>query len=64
MAHEKAKVYFDGSHYIAIPHSENPSARKAAAVIKVTKMTKRKKPLKMPTRAQRLKNGKKSLRKS
>ena len=29
MAHEKAKVYFDGSHYIAIPHTESPTARKS-----------------------------------
>ena len=29
MAHEKAKVYYDGSHYIAIPHSESPTARKS-----------------------------------
>lgn len=29
MAHEKAKVYFDGSHYIAIPHGESPTAKKS-----------------------------------
>ena len=28
MAHEKAKVYFDGSHYIAIPQSEGKSPGK------------------------------------
>ena len=29
IAHEKAKVYFDGSHYIAIPHTESPTAKKS-----------------------------------
>ena len=28
MAFQNAKVYFDGSHYIAIPHTERPTARK------------------------------------
>lgn len=28
MAYRNAKVYFDGSHYIAIPHTERPSRRR------------------------------------
>lgn len=28
MAYPNAKVYFDGSHYIAIPHTERPSRRR------------------------------------
>lgn len=28
MAHRETKVYFDGSHYIAIPYKPNPSAKK------------------------------------
>ena len=28
MAHEKAKVYFDGSHYIAIPQNEGKNPGK------------------------------------
>ena len=28
MAFQNAKVYFDGSHYIAIPHTERPTSRK------------------------------------
>ena len=31
MAHEKAKVYFDGSHYIGIPYVPNPNAKKSGA---------------------------------
>lgn len=31
MAHEKAKVYFDGSHYIGIPYVPNPNAKKRGA---------------------------------
>ena len=29
MAHEKAKVYYDGGHYIAIPHTESPTTKKS-----------------------------------
>ena len=28
MAHEKAKVYYDGNHYIAIPRTESPTTNK------------------------------------
>ena len=28
MAFEEAKVYFDGSHYIAIPRTSRPTAKK------------------------------------
>ena len=28
MAYSEAKVYFDGSHYIAIPHTEHPPSRR------------------------------------
>ena len=28
MAHEKAKVYVEGNHYIAILHTESPTKRK------------------------------------
>ena len=29
MAHEKAKVYYDGNHYIAIPRTESPTTKKS-----------------------------------
>ena len=29
MAHEKAKVYYDGGHYIAIPHTESTTTKKS-----------------------------------
>ncbi len=32
MAYGDAKVYFDGSHYIAIPKKENPCAKKNLGV--------------------------------
>lgn len=32
MAYGNAKVYFDGSHYIAIPHTERPSKRRYRVV--------------------------------
>lgn len=28
MAYGEAKVYFDGSHYIAIPHTTRPTKRR------------------------------------
>ena len=28
MAYYETKVYFDGSHYIAIPYKANPTAKK------------------------------------
>ena len=32
MAFQNAKVYFDGSHYIAIPYKANPTARKGGGI--------------------------------
>lgn len=32
MSYEEAKVYFDGSHYIAIPHTERPKRRRLKPV--------------------------------
>ena len=29
MAYERAKVYYDGGHYIAIPHTESPTTKKS-----------------------------------
>jgi hypothetical protein len=32
MAYKEAKVYFDGSHYIAIPKTTRPTARKRGGI--------------------------------
>ena len=32
MSYEEAKVYFDGSHYIAIPHTERPKKKRLKPV--------------------------------
>ena len=62
MAHEKAKVYFDGSHYIAIPQMKESHPTRAATT--ETIMTKEERLLKRPTRAQRPRNERNGSRKS
>ena len=32
MAYQETKVYFDGSHYIAIPYKANPTVKKSGGV--------------------------------
>ena len=32
MAFENVKVYFDGSHYIAIPYKANPNVKKSSSL--------------------------------
>ena len=32
MAYRNTKVYFDGSHYIAIPYKTNPTAKKSRGI--------------------------------
>lgn len=39
MAYEEAKVYFDGSHYIAIPHSTRPTKPRLKAIEEIITVT-------------------------
>lgn len=32
MAFTETKVYFDGSHYIAIPHTEKPQSKRSKSI--------------------------------
>ena len=36
MPYIETKVYFDGSHYIAIPHTEKPNTRNAKSKVTVS----------------------------
>ena len=60
MAHEKAKVYFDGSHYIATSPKTRASVPERAAITE-TIMTKRERLLKRPIKAQRPRKGRNDL---